>query len=253
VRKLLGGVWNGILRSTDHVEGNGATVLAEACRLGAEGIVSEGRDAPYQAGRGRTWVKVKFVKRQELVIGGFTDPSGSRAAFGALLVGHSDGKDLLYDGRVGPGFNEATLRGIHQKLKTLERKQSPFSEVLRGPEARGVHWVAPKLVAEVRYGERTADGRLRHPVFLGLREDKAASEVVEEVPVPTPTSKTKETKLAGGVAITHPERVVYPDVGLTKGEIADYYAAMARWMLPHVVGRPLSVVRAPTGMAGQRF
>jgi bifunctional non-homologous end joining protein LigD len=252
VRKLLGGVWNGILRVTDHVEGNGATVFEEACRLGAEGIVSKERDAPYQQGRGRTWVKVKCVKRQELVIGGFTDPSGSRAAFGALLVGHYDGKDFVYDGRVGTGFNETTLRGIHQKLKALERKQSPFSEVLRGPEARGVHWVTPKLVAEVRYGERTADGRLRHPVFLGLREDKDASEVEEEVPVPTPTSK-KEAKLAGGIAITHPERVVYPDVGLTKGDVADYYAAMAPWMLPHVVGRPLSLVRAPSGMAGQRF
>ena len=255
VRKLLGGVWNGILRATDHVEGSGATVFAEACRLGAEGIVSKERDAPYQSARGRTWLKVKCVQRQELVVGGFTEPSGTRAAFGALLVGHYDGKDLVYDGRVGTGFNENTLRGLHQKLKAIERKQSPFSEVLRGPEARGVHWVAPKLVAEVRYGERTADGRLRHPVFLGLREDKVASEVKEEVAVPTPksTKKQKETKLAGGIAITHPERVVYPDVGLTKGEVADYYATLAPWMLPHVVGRPLSLVRAPTGMAGARF
>ncbi len=257
VRKLLGGVWNGILRATDHVEGDGATVLAEACRLGAEGIISKERDAPYQSGRGRTWVKVKCVQRQELVIGGFTDPSGTRAAFGALLVGHYDGDELVYDGRVGTGFSEGTLRGIHAKLKALERKQSPFAEVLRGPEAKGVHWVAPKLVAEVRYGERTADGRLRHPVFLGLREDKAASEVKEEVPVPTPTAKRKKgktsAKVAGGVAITNPDRVVYPDVGLTKGDVADYYAAMAEWILPHVVGRPLSVVRCPSGTSGSCF
>lgn len=171
----------GPIRYSDHVEGHGAEFLKRACAMGLEGIISKRADRPYRGGRGTEWLKVKCMRRQEFVIVGFTDPSGTRTAFGALLlaVNDDDGR-LVFAGRVGTGFDERTLLELHAKLIRLERETPPVDTPPRGADARGVHWVTPRLVAEVSFAEWTSDGRIRHPSFLGLREDKEPEEVVRE-------------------------------------------------------------------------
>jgi bifunctional non-homologous end joining protein LigD len=165
-----------------HFDEDGAGVLREACRMGLEGIVSKRRDLPYETGRNRSWLKTKCVKRQEFVIGGFTDPEGSRVGMGALLVGVNQGGHLRFAGKVGTGFSSDLLTEIHQRLKALERKESPFSPKPAGWLGRNAHWVKPELVAEVEFTEWTEDGKIRHPSFQGLREDKPASEIIRENP-----------------------------------------------------------------------
>ena len=174
----------GVIRYSDHVTGSGAEFFALACERGLEGIISKRRDQPYRPGRGTAWVKTKCLLRQELVIGGFTDPEGSRVGFGALLVGYYDGDHLRYAGKVGTGYSHATLLELRKQLGSLERPASPFSpEPQRAWTGASRHWVAPELVAEVAFLEWTGDGRLRHPSFLGLRRDKSPRDVVREAPV----------------------------------------------------------------------
>jgi bifunctional non-homologous end joining protein LigD len=174
----------GVVRYSDHVIGSGREFFALACRRGLEGIVSKRRDEPYRPGRGATWVKTKCLLRQELVIGGFTDPEGSRVGLGALLVGYYDQRRLVYAGKVGTGFSHATLVELRRRLAPLERAASAFSpEPPRTWTGGSRHWVAPELVAEIAFGEWTNDGRLRHPSFQGLRRDKPARDVVREAPV----------------------------------------------------------------------
>ncbi|HKA90597.1 MAG TPA: non-homologous end-joining DNA ligase [Haliangiales bacterium] len=168
------------IRYSDHVVGDGAKFLADACEAGLEGIVSKRRDAPYAAGRGPSWRKTKCVKRQEFVIVGFTEPAGSRTGFGALALAVHDGEKLAYAGRVGTGFDAATLRSLRARLDEIERAEPPL--VVPRAEARGVHWVEPTLVAEVAFTEWTRDGQVRHPSFKGLREDKPAADVRREAP-----------------------------------------------------------------------
>jgi bifunctional non-homologous end joining protein LigD len=173
-----------VLRYSDHVVGRGAAFFQLACQRGLEGIVSKRRDQPYQRGRGLTWQKTKCWLRQELVIGGFTDPEGSRSGFGALLVGYYEADALIYAGKVGTGFDRATLVDLHGRLSRLECARSPFRpEPPRAWTGSQRHWVEPELVAEVAFSEWTADRRLRHPSFQGLREDKRARDIVREVPL----------------------------------------------------------------------
>jgi bifunctional non-homologous end joining protein LigD len=180
--RLLGprGREPGVLRYSDHVVGSGAAFFAEACRLGLEGAVSKRRDAPYRSTRGGDWRKTKCVKRQEVVIGGYTDPEGSRPGIGALLAGVYEGGRLVYVGKVGTGFTARTLRALRARLEPLERPTSPFAT--RPAGVPRPHWVEPRLVAEVAFGEWTEDGKMRHPSFQGLREDKPADQVVRERP-----------------------------------------------------------------------
>lgn len=167
-------------RLSEHLVGDGDAVFRQACKLGLEGIVSKRAESPYRSGRARDWVKVKCTKRQELVIGGFTDPSGSRAHLGALHVGAFEGDALVYAGKVGTGFSAKSLEELHRALAPLIAERPPFANPPRGAEAARSHWVKPRLVCEVAFTERTSDGRLRHPSFLGLRKDKLAREVVWE-------------------------------------------------------------------------
>lgn len=169
------------LRFTPHRNEHGEAYHDEACRKGWEGVIAKAADAPYVHGRSRQWLKFKCGNRQEFVIGGYTEPSGSRHGFGALLVGYNEDGELRYAGRVGTGFDDATLRSLRRRLGQLEREQCPFADSGRIPH-KGVHWVRPRLVGEVGFTEWTGDGRLRHPRFLGLREDKAARDVVRESP-----------------------------------------------------------------------
>lgn len=173
----------GVIRYSDHVIGGGAAFFSLACQRGLEGIISKRRDKPYLPGRGTTWVKIKCLQRQELVIGGFTDPEGSRRGIGALLVGYYAGPQLVYAGKVGTGYSHAMLLELRKRLTPIERMTSPFSpEPPRAWTGASRHWVAPELVAEVAFSEWTNDGRLRHPSFQGLRFDKPARDVVREAP-----------------------------------------------------------------------
>jgi len=251
LRRLPGNV----VRYSDHTVGGGDRVLAEACRLGLEGIVSKRRDRPHASGRTKTWLKIKCIQRQEFVIGGFTDPEGSREGIGALLVGVRDaaGK-LVFAGKVGTGFTHKIARELRTKLEARARKDCPFATPPPGWLGRNAHWVEPKLVAEVQFSEWTSDGKLRHPSFQGLREDKSPADIVREKPQAVSMASSKTAKpVVEGVAISHPERVLYPEAKMTKLALAELYSEIGDWMLPHVVGRPLTLVRCPDGVAGECF
>ncbi len=167
------------LRWVSHRNQEGEARLEEACAKGWEGLIAKRAAAPYHHGRSRDWLKFKCVNRQEFVIGGFTEPEGQRERFGALLIGYHEGGALRYAGKVGTGYDQATLARLGDLLERRERGTSPFAD---GPQGAGLHFVTPELVAEVGFTEWTDDGRLRHPRYLGLREDKAADEVVRETP-----------------------------------------------------------------------
>ena len=267
----------GTIRFSDHVQGSGEAFFRHACDLGLEGIISKRADQPYEGGRGKGWVKVKCLKRQEFVIVGFTDPEGSRKGLGALLLAVNGKNGLVFAGKVGTGFNAKTLADLRKRLDKLERKTPAFENAPRGAEARRSHWVEPKLVAEVAFTEWTGDGILRHPTFQGLREDKPPSEIVREVEQKPPAKKKavpakKKTarrskdlpplgperdpagvKEVAGVKLTNPDRVFYPELGITKLELALFYERISAWTLPHLKDRPLTLVRCPGGHTGQCF
>jgi len=250
------------IRYSEHFAVPGRDFLHHVSQLGLEGMVSKRGDLPYRAGRGPAWQKIKCLRRQEMVIGGFTDPEGSRHGFGALLLGlyEADGS-LSYCGKVGSGFDDATLARLTPELSKLAQKQSPFRNPPQGAEARRAHWVKPVLVAEVTFTEWTDDLTLRHPVFQGLRRDKPAKEVmretaavaddaVDEAAKPPPSRhapKGDAKNTVAGATLTHPEKVFYPELKLTKRQLASYYEAIGEWMLPHVVDRPLTLMRCPNG------
>jgi bifunctional non-homologous end joining protein LigD len=186
---LVGGS-RGVIRYSDHVIGGGARFFELACRSGLEGIVSKRRDQPYLPGRGNAWLKIKCLQRQELVIGGFTEPEGSRTGIGALLVGYYEGGRLVYAGKVGTGYTQRMLVDLRARLDQILRTSSPFEpEPPRAWTGARRRWVEPVLVAEVAFAEWTADGRLRHPSFQGLRLDKRATDVVRERPAAAAVSE----------------------------------------------------------------
>src|SRR6185312_7623165 len=254
-----------LLRFSDHQIGRGPDVLAAAKRLGLEGIISKRRDGRYAAGRGTGWTKVKCLAEEEFVIVGYTDPAGERSHFGALLLGYHDAAGtLVYAGRVGTGFTDKSLASLYEKLAPLAQKRATV-RLPAGLSARDTHWVKPEVVAQVRFGDWTNDKILRHSIFIGLREDKSGSEVVIEPvprgaaaeaadapPIATPVARDGSARL-GAVRITNAARIVYPDRGLSKLALAEYYAAVADWILPHVAGRALSLLRCPEGLAGDCF
>ena len=248
----------GRLRYSEHFDAPGAEVHQRACRMHLEGIVSKRRQAPYVAGRGQAWLKVKCVARQEFVIGGYTDPEGARAELGSLLLGvHDRDGRFVYAGRVGTGFTDATLAVLGKRLRKLGQGASPFSPEGPRPPARGAHWVKPVLVGEVAFTEWTRDGLLRHPAFEGLREDKPAAKVVREAPRAAPARRiaggSDADVAVAGVHLSHPDRVLYEEQAITKLGLARYYEAVADFIVPHVADRPLSVVRCPEGAGGQCF
>jgi bifunctional non-homologous end joining protein LigD len=243
------------LRFSDHQTGGGPAFFAEACRSGVEGIVSKRADAPYRSRRSRSWLKVKCTRRQELVVAGFTEPAGSRTGLGALLLAAHDADGALrYAGKVGTGFDAATLADLRARLAPLEREKPA---VAGAPRARGQHWVEPRLVAEIAFTEWTADGRIRHPSFVGLREDKPAAQVRFERAKPleeaVPAPGGSRVAQVAGVRLSTPERVYFPECGVTKLELAQYYERMQARVLPGLEGRPLTLLRCPEGRAGECF
>ncbi|MGE8391622.1 DNA ligase D [Pseudomonas sp. BIGb0427] len=224
------------------------SLLDSACKMQMEGLIGKRLGSSYLNRRSSDWIKLKCKQRQEFVIVGFTEPKGSREAFGALLLAlHDDRGELRYAGKVGSGFNSATLAHIHQRLKPLEVARPQFAKPPSGAEARGVHWLKPRLLAEVAYAQMTRDGVVRHSVFHGLRDDKPAKAIGLEQPVKTPASKTSNLHL------THPDRVIDASTGISKRQVAEYYAQVAEWILPHLKRRPVALVRAPDGLAGELF
>ena len=235
---------------SSHVEGHGQNVLDALCRDGHEGVIAKRADAPYRGERNRSWLKIKCLKRQEFVIGGWS-PSSKRTGFASLLLGSWEGGRLTYRGRVGTGFDHDTLVDLGSRLEKSERKTNPFAAV---PEAiaRSAKWVKPELVAEIAYTELTGDEILRHPSFISLRGDKTAKEVrMEKSQSLDDDGEAVAEKL--GVRLTSPDRVVYPGQGITKSELVAYYEDVANAMLPHIKGRPLSLVRCPQGRTKQCF
>ena len=245
------------LRYSEHWIGQGSRLFHKACEMGIEGIISKRVAAPYRSGRGQDWLKIKCSKNQEFVIGGFTDPAGARVGFGALLLGvHDESGSLRYVGRVGTGFNDITLHDLRARLDKLKRESAPFVNPPKGAEAKGAHWVEPTLVGEVVFTEWTSDGFLRHPSFKGLREDKPATQVEHEVAAPLPRSArpaANNNQGVAGIKLTHPDRVLYPEQGITKRDLALYYEQIADWIIPHLEGRPLTLVRCPEGYRRQCF
>ncbi len=238
------------IQYSSHVRQHGQAVLDALCRDGHEGVIAKRADAPYRGERSRDWLKIKCSKRQEFVIGGWS-PSSKRRGFASLLLGSWEGGKLVYRGRVGTGFNQDLLVEIDQKLKRLARKTSPFDAV-PDERARDAYWVKPDLVAEIGFTEFTPDGVLRHPSFIGLRDDKPAREVrLEKAPQKGSDGASIAAKL--GVRLTSPERVVYPGQGITKARLVEYYDAVAEAMLPHIRDRPLSLVRCPQGRTKHCF
>lgn len=228
----------------DHIIGGGEKLLEAMCRAGQEGIIAKRADAPYLPKRTQNWLKVKCILRQEFIIVGMTKSSARRRPFASLLLAQREGDALVYKGKVGTGFNEELLDELAARFEPLRREDRAL-EVPK-TEARGASWLEPVLVAEIAFAEFTGEGRVRHASFVGLREDKKAEDVTPEKPVLIENPKEI-------ISISNRSRVIFPESGQTKGDLADYYAQLAPAMLPFLANRPLSLVRCPQGRAKQCF
>jgi bifunctional non-homologous end joining protein LigD len=250
------------VRLSEYFTEPGSVLLKHACSIGLEGIISKRRDAPYRPGRGGDWIKAKCSDRQEFVIAGYAPSSVDPRAIGALILGFNRNGQLHYAGRVGTGYTHKVARELWKKLQPLRIDKPPFPEK---PEeetrARNPKWVTPKLVAEVDLRGWTHGERVRQASFQGLREDKSAKEVVREVkamikakdPQPKPAAKASKKSEIHGVTLSHPDRVYWEDAGVSKRDLADYYASVWKWMAPQVTGRVLALLRCPEGAAGECF
>jgi bifunctional non-homologous end joining protein LigD len=247
------------LRYVEHFTSGGDAVLQSACRMNLEGIVSKRTDAPYRSGRGDDWTKAKCRAGHEVVIGGWSTTAGK---FRSLLVGVNRGDHLIYVGRVGTGYSAAKVKQLMPHLKAMTAKASPFTGKNAPRHERGVTWLKPQLVAEIEFAGWTGDGMVRQASFKGLRADKPAEEVKAETPQKTKKlaePKAAKAKAAGvvmNIPISNPGKALWPDAGdgkpVTKLELAEYYAAVANWIMPHIKGRPCSIVRAPDGIKGDQ-
>jgi bifunctional non-homologous end joining protein LigD len=269
---------DGMLRFSEHMASDGEVIFRKACELQAEGIVSKRAASQYHSGRGGDWLKLKCVHEQEFVIGGFTELSNKSQGVGALLLGYFDNGKLIYCGRAGTGFTQKTHRMLRDELEKIRQTTIPF-EAPPAEARKGAIWVEPKLVAQVNFATWTADGVIRHAAFKGLREDKPAREVRREEPTVSPkprpaeqashtappsvaakkvrTTKSAKSKTAttehAPVRLTHPDKILDAESKLTKQQLADYYWAIAPYMLPYIANRPLSLVRCPEGIGHPCF
>jgi bifunctional non-homologous end joining protein LigD len=264
----------GVIRSTDHFDEAGPLILRHACEMGLEGIVSKRRDAPYRSGRSDNFVKTKCHGRQEFVVAGYTSSTASPRAIGALTVAvHEDG-ELRYAGRIGTGYTQKTAHDLFKRLEALRTDRRPI-KLPPDERRKDVIWVEPKLVVDAEFAGVTHGGVLRQASFKGIREDKVAKEVVREVPASRPASqaqparnttrtlttstannkKSNKNSSADGTKLhlTHPDRVYWPDAGVTKKDLAEYYVSVWDWIKSHIIGRALSLVRAPEGIGGETF
>ncbi|MCJ7957051.1 MAG: DNA ligase D [Pseudomonas sp.] len=245
-----------LLRFSEAFAANQRDIFESACDLALEGVIGKRVGSPYVSSRNADWIKLKCRLRQEFVIIGYTRPQGSRSGFGALLLAVNDDSGLVYAGRVGTGFDQASLKAIYAQLTALERKTSPLHKPLTSAQARGVHWVEPQLVGEVNFAEWTREGVVRQASFIALRTDKPVAQIIHELPRKA-TSVTKAApkakKVSSGVTITHPDRVIDKQSGTQKQQLADFYQGISAWILPFLQHRPVSLLRAPEGIEGEQF
>ncbi len=233
---------------------NQRDIFESACDLALEGVIGKRAGSPYASTRNADWIKLKCRLRQEFVIVGYTFPKGSRSGFGALLLAVNDDSGLVYAGRVGTGFDQASLDTIYAQLKPLERKTSPLEKPLTSAQARGVHWVEPHLVGEAHFAEWTREGVVRQASFIALRTDKAVAQIIHEQPRTAKSLKPAKARNTGNeVTVTHPERVIDPQSGTQKQRLASFYAEISEWILPFLRHRPVSLLRAPEGIEGEQF
>jgi bifunctional non-homologous end joining protein LigD len=242
----------GAVRVSEDFDTEGEIVLENACRLSLEGIVSKRGDAPYHSGRNRDWIKSKCSHRQEFVIAGYVPSTTGANAIGSLVLGFYDEGKLVHVGRVGTGFSEKVAHELWTLLEKRRVDKVPFEQKLSADERRDVRWVKPELVAEIEFRSWTGAHILRHASFRGLRSDKPAQEVVREDAGAIPVPKSASGR-SFGVKLTHPDRIYWPDAGVTKQGLAEYYADVWKWMAPHLVARPLALVRCPDGIAQKCF
>jgi bifunctional non-homologous end joining protein LigD len=269
LREILTNLADGnVVHYCDHLTGIGKTIFSNACQLGAEGIVSKQLSAKYTSGRSSGWLKMKCINEQEFVIAGYTAGSKGNSGIGALLLGYYDNGMLIYAGRTGTGFTQSTHKMLQQKLDSIVVKVCPFQQIPKdakgGVTSTRPKWVEPKLVAQVRFANWTADNLLRQASYKGLREDKTAKEVTREKALATtkePGDELTESKTekksskttyksevsAAPIRLTHPDKIIDLETGLTKRALVDYYWAVAGNMLPHLANRPVSIVRCPNG------
>jgi bifunctional non-homologous end joining protein LigD len=265
LQKVLASRKSATVRFSEEFKDDPRTILASACRLGLEGVIAKRAESSYQSRRTTDWIKLKCGQRQEFVIGGYTDPEGSRQVLGSLLLGVYDEEGgLAYAGNVGAGFDGAALRSLAGPLKRHAAKRSPFAS---GKVPGRPHWLQPRLVAEVSFSEWTRDGRLRHPVFQGLRKDKDPKTIRREVAQPAETvparasakpavrgaAAVRNAGAAPAVRLTHGERVIDVSTGATKGALFSYYQSVAGLLMPHLEQRPVALLRAPAGLKGAKF
>ncbi len=282
----------GRVRLSEYIVGQGEPLMTRACRIGLEGVISKRRDAPYLSGRHRDWLKIKCGKRQEVVVGGYTESRAGGREIGSLLLGlYDEAGDFVYCGKVGTGFDHRSAARIRARLDAIKAPRSPYAKT--PPDFSRSTFVRPEMVVEIAFTDWTSDGRMRHPVFEGIREDKSPKSIRRELPLPVdevaearpkkgsspraaapvaapaparkPASASRPAparKSSGrrddaveilGVRVSHPDRVLYPADGIRKRDIAEYYAATAEWMLPWVLRRPLSVVRCPDNIDKPTF
>ncbi|HEX4157259.1 MAG TPA: DNA ligase D, partial [Rhizomicrobium sp.] len=272
--ELLGERTRGPIRYVEHFQAAGDAVLKSACQMGLEGLISKRLGAPYRSGRGGEWTKTKCRGGQEVVIGGWSDTDGK---FRSLLAGVFDGHELIPVGRVGTGYSREKLTPLLKQLKAHAARENPFKPgTVRG--RTNIHWVKPELVAEIEFAGWTADGQVRQAAYKGLRADKPASEVRAEKAVAPGRAKLSEPDTAAisrtragtrngsprpednrvrGVLISNPEKALWPDDGkglpVTKLDLARYFESVGDWLIPHIKGRPCSIVRAPDGIDGEHF
>jgi bifunctional non-homologous end joining protein LigD len=275
---------NGPILLSEHLAGDAQQVFSHACMHGMEGIIAKRADARYESSRSRNWLKIKCLQQQEFVIGGYTDPAGQRESFGALLVGvYDDEGRFRYAGKVGTGFDANMLKMLLKDFSKLETETPPFSNPPTGKAVASVHWLKPKMVAEIQFAQWTQSGLIRHASFIALRSDKPALEIRREIPLPiteivAPQKKPKQAKagtgasahgaeskleadpaaslksaIIAGIQLSHPSRILFPETGLTKFKLAQYYEEIADWILPHLSQRPLTLVRCPHGGGQQCF
>jgi bifunctional non-homologous end joining protein LigD len=251
----------GPLRFSEHIVGEGEAMLRNACRLGLEGVVSKRSDLPYRSGRTGDWQKTKCILRQEFVIAGFVPSTALKNAIGSLVLGYYRDGRLIHCGKTGTGFTADLARELWRKLNPLRRPTPAFPDKLTSDQRRGAVWVEPTLVGEVEFRSWTSDGLIRHAAFKGLREDKVATDVVIETPAGAanppaaakPGAKAARALEVAGLRLTHPDRILWEDGGVTKQGLAEFYEEIAGWVLPHLVNRPLALVRCPSGMGSDCF
>lgn len=253
-----------LLRFSEAFSVDHQSVLDSACALGLEGVIGKRAGSPYRSARSPDWIKLKCRQRQEFVVVGFTKPQGSRSGFGALLLAVNDADGLRYAGRVGTGFNQTLLSSLHERMQSLTRKDSPLHKQPSAAQRRGVQWIEPQMVVEVAFAGWTNDGLVRQGAFVGERSDKPVERIVREhaasakdlkaPPKPAaakPRRQGRET--IAEVSVSHPERVIDSQSGTTKADLARFYAEIAEWLLPEVRKRPVSLLRAPSGVGDEQF